>query len=171
LDKVRALPEGAAAGGTISPEPSNKAEIFGRDGKPIGSSGAPQFGLGHDASLPQFSPLKLQTGHWPAGGGQIALDAGTAAREHFKIGDTVAVSTGAKRRYRVTGITTFGGVNSLGSATMAIWDLPTAQGLLHKQGRFDGISIAAKAGTSKDALLRAVRPLVPASLQVKTAQQ
>jgi putative ABC transport system permease protein len=172
LTKVRALPEVAAAGGTISPEPSNKAEIFGRDGKPIGSSGAPQFGLGNDASLPRFSPLKLKTGEWPEGPRQVALDAGTAAREHFTVGDTVAVSTlGARRRYEVSGIATFGGVNSLGSATMAIWDLPTAQRLLQKEGRFDGISIAAKKGTSTEELLRAVRPLVPASLEVKDAAQ
>jgi putative ABC transport system permease protein len=172
LAKVRALPEVAAAGGTIAPEASNKAEIFAHDGKPVGSNGAPQFGLGHDASLPQFSPLKLTAGRWPAGSGQVALDAGTAASENFKVGDTVAVSTlGARRRYQVTAIASFGGVNSLGSATMAIWDLPTAQKLLHKHGRFDGISIAARKGTSTDALLRAVRPLVPASLQVKTAAQ
>src|SRR4051812_35231916 len=172
LQKVRALPEVAAAGGTIAPAPSNKAEIFGRDGKPIGSSDAPQFGLGHDASLPQFSPLRLTTGRWPAGPRQVALDAGTAADQHFKVGDTVAVSTlGAKRRYEVTGIATFGAVNSLGNATMAIWDLRTAQALLDKKGRFDGISIAAKAGTSGDELLRAVRPLVPASLEVKDAAQ
>ena len=172
LTKVRGLPEVAAAGGTIAPEPSNKAEISGRDGKPIGSDGAPQFGLGNDASLPQFSPLKLKTGQWPRGPRQVALDAGTAATEHFKVGDTVAVTTlGAKHRYDVTGIATFGGVNSLGSATMAIWDLSTAQKLLHKEGRFDGISIAAKKGTSTDELLRAVRPLVPASLEVKDAEQ
>ncbi len=172
LTKVRALPEVAAAGGTIAPAASNKAEIFGRDGKPIGSSDAPQFGLGHDASLPQFSPLRLTAGRWPAGPRQVVLDAGTADHEHFKVGDTVAVSTlGAKRRYEVTGIATFGAVNSLGNATMAIWDLPTAQALLDKKGRFDGISIAARQGTSPDALIGAVRPLVPASLQVKSAEQ
>src|ERR687886_238624 len=172
LTRVRALPEVASAGGTIAPTASNKAEIFGRGGKPVGTGDAPQLGLGNDASLPQFSPLKLTTGTWPAGPGQVALDADTAAKENFKVGDTVMVSTlGVKRRYRVTGIATFGGVNSLGSATMAIWDLPTAQTLLHKDGRFDGISIAARKGTSTDALLRAVRPLVPASLEVKTAAQ
>jgi putative ABC transport system permease protein len=172
LQKVRALPEVAAAGGTIAPAASNKAEIFGTDGKPIGSGDAPKFGLAHDASLPQFSPLKLTTGRWPEGARQVALDAGTAADEHFEVGDTVAVSTlGVKRRYKVTGIATFGTVNSLGNATIAIWDLPTAQTLLDKKGRFDGISIAAKAGTSPDDLIRAVRPLVPASLQVKNAEQ
>src|SRR4051812_42939446 len=172
LTKVRALPEVASAGGTIAPVASNKAEIFGRDGKPVGSADAPQFALGTDASLPQFSPLELKTGQWPEGPRQVALDAGTAADENFKVGDTVAVSTlGAKRRYELTGIATFGAVNSLGNATMAIWDLPTAQRLLDKKGRFDGISIAAKAGTSTDELLRAVQPLVPASLEVKDAAQ
>jgi putative ABC transport system permease protein len=172
LAKVRALPEVAAAGGTIAPIASNRAEIFGRDGKALGSGDAPKFGLGNDASLPQFSPLKLKTGQWPEGSKQVALDADTAAAQHFAVGDTVTVATlGAKHRYTVTGIATFGGLNSLGGATIAIWDLPTAQTLLDKRGRFDGISIAAKNGTSPAELIRAVQPLVPASLEVKDSQQ
>jgi hypothetical protein len=107
LAKVRALPEVAAAGGTIAPTASNTAKIIGRDGKPVGSGDAPQFGLGNDASLPQFSALKLKTGEWPQGTGQVAIDADTAAAEHLRVGDTVAVSTlGTKRRYRVTGLAT-----------------------------------------------------------------
>jgi putative ABC transport system permease protein len=172
LAEVQALPEVGAAGGTIAPIESNEAKIIGRDGKDIGSGGAPQFGLGNDASQPQFSPLKLKTGQWPEGPKQVALDAGTAADQNFKVGDTVTVSTlGSKSRYEVTGIATFGDVDSLGGATMAIWDLETAQALLHKEGRFDGISIAAKEGTSSDELVSAVQPLVPASLEVKDSQQ
>jgi putative ABC transport system permease protein len=172
LARVRALPEVEAAGGTIAPIESNAAEILGRDGKPLGTSGAPQFGLGNDASLPQFSPLKLKAGAWPRGARQVAIDADTAAGENFRIGDTVTVSTrGAERRYEVTGIATFGGLDSLGGATIAIWDMPTAQTLLDKQGRFDGISIAAKDGTSAEELIRAVQPLVPASLEVKGSEE
>src|SRR3954462_7314830 len=172
LTKVRALPEVAAAGGTIAPNESTHAEILGRDGKPVGSGDAPQFGLGNDASLPQFNPLELKTGQWPEGPTQVALDADTAAGEKFRVGDTVTVSTlGAKHRYEVTGIATFGGLNSLGGATIAIWDMATAQKLLDKEGRFDGISIAAKDGTSSEQLIRAVQPLVPASLEVKNAEQ
>jgi putative ABC transport system permease protein len=172
LEKVRALPEVEAAGGTIAPIASNSAKIFGRDGKAVGSGGAPQFGLGNDASLPQFSALKLKSGQWPEGPGQVALDADTAAGQNFTVGDTVTVATlGAKHRYEVTGIATFGGVDSLGGATIAIWDLPTAQKLLDKEGRFDSISIAAKDGTSSAELVRAVQPLVPASLEVKDAAQ
>src|SRR6185436_15349645 len=64
--------KGSESGAATVPA-SNKAEIFGRDGKPIGSSDAPQFGLGHDASMPQFSPLRLTTGRWPVGPRQVAL--------------------------------------------------------------------------------------------------
>ena len=172
LAQVRALPEVEAAGGTIAPIASNSAKVFGRDGKAVGSGGAPQFGLGNDASLPQFSALKLKTGQWPEGSGQVALDADTAAGQNFRVGDTVTVATlGAKHRYEVTGVATFGGVDSLGGATIAIWDLPTAQKLLDKEGRFDSISIAAKDGTSSAELVRAVQPLVPASLEVKDSEQ
>ncbi len=172
LAKVRALPDVASAGGAIAPIASNRAEIFGRDGKAIGSGGAPQFGLGNDASLPQFSPLELKTGQWPEGSKQVALDADTAAAQNFRVGDTVTVATlGAKHRYEVTGSATFGGLDSLGGATIAIWDLPTAQTLLDKRGRFDSISIAAKEGTSSAELIRAVQPLIPASLEVKDAGQ
>ena len=83
LAQVRALPEVEAAGGTIAPNQSNQAEIFGRDGKAVGTEGAPQFGLGNDASQPQFSPLQLKTGQWPQGPQQVALDADTAAAENF----------------------------------------------------------------------------------------
>src|SRR3954462_3881729 len=143
LAQVRALPEVKSAGGTIAPIASNRAEIFGRDGKAVGSGGAPQFGLGNDAALPQFSPLKLKTGQWPQGSKQGAIDTDTAAAQHFKVGDTVTVATlGAKHRYKLTGIATFGGLNSLGSATIAIWDLHTSPTMLAHRGRFDGLSLA-----------------------------
>ena len=41
--------------------------------------------------------------------------------------------------------------------------MDTAQEVLHKQGVFDGISVAAKDGTSSAELVRAVKPLVPPS--------
>src|SRR5687767_5216671 len=172
LAQVLALPEVEMAGGTIAPNESNHAEILGRDGKAVGSGGAPQFGLGYDASQPQFSPLKLKAGQWPQGPRDVALDAGTAAGEKLAVGDAVVVSTlGTRHRYEVTGIASFGGLDSLGGATMAIWDMPTAQTLLNKEDRYDGISIVAKEGTSSDELVRAVQPLVPASLEVKDSEQ
>ena len=172
LEKVQALPEVAAAGGTIGGDDSSKAEIIGRDGKPLSTGGAPAMGLGYDAEHPQFSPLKLSSGAWPRGPDQVVVDAGTAGDEKLAPGDSVqVVALGQKHRYEVTGVATFGEVKSLGGATMAVFDMPTAAAVLHKDGVYDGISIAAKEGTSPAALVSAVEPLVPNQLEVKDSRQ
>jgi putative ABC transport system permease protein len=169
---VRDLPEVEAAGGTIAADESNKSEILGKDGKVVGGGGgAPTFGLAYDTSQPQFSPLELSQGHWAQGPTQVVIDKGVAEKADFHVGDTVRVNTlGVTKPYEVTGIATFGDVDSLGGATMAIFDVRTAQTLLHKQGVYDGISIQAKDGTSPAALVKAVEPIVPSSLQVKDAK-
>ena len=172
LEKVRSLPEVAAAGGTIAANDANKSEIIGHDGKVLGGAGgAPTLGLAHDESQAQFSPLKLDSGDWAEGAGQVVVDAGTAEKGEIAVGQTVKVATlGVTKPYEVTGIATFGDVDSLGGATMAVFDLPTAQALLHKEGLYDGISIQARDGVEPAALVKAVEPLVPDSLQVQDAK-
>src|SRR4051812_43440408 len=64
LTQVQALPEVAAAGGTIAIDESNKAEIIGRDGNPAGSGTAPRLALANDTAQPQFSALELKSGDW-----------------------------------------------------------------------------------------------------------
>ena len=58
---------------------------------------------------------------------------------HFKVGDTIRVAGNgpATARTRITGIATYGSVDSLGGASLAIFDLPTAQELFKKDGQFD----------------------------------
>jgi putative ABC transport system permease protein len=165
LAKVRALPEVQAAGGQISPQESNVADVIGRDGK---KAAMESVGGSIDPANARFSPLALKTGSWPAGAEQVAIDAGTAAKERYRVGDPVVVSTlGKKHTYTLSGTVSFGGVDSLGFASVATWDIQTAQTLLDREGRFDGISMAAKEGTSVAELVRAVKPLLPATLQVK----
>jgi putative ABC transport system permease protein len=172
LGQVRELPEVEAAGGTIAADESNKSEVIGKDGKVIGGAGgAPTFGLAYDTAQPQFSPLELQSGAWAKGASQVVVDAGTADKGKLAVGDTVKVATlGVTKPYEITGIATFGDVDSLGGATMAIFDVPTAQALLHKEGVYDGISLQAKDGTSPAELVKSVEPLVPDSLQVVDAK-
>ncbi|MDF2733234.1 MAG: hypothetical protein K0S92_1872, partial [Desertimonas sp.] len=172
LEKVRSLPEVGEAAGTIAANDANKSEIIGSDGKKLGGAGgAPTLGLAHDESHEQFSPLKLKSGAWAKGTGQVVVDAGSAEKGDIAVGETVKVATlGVTKPYEVTGIATFGDVDSLGGATMAIFDLPTAQSLLHKEGSYDGISIQAADGVEPAALMKAVEPLVPASLQVQDAE-
>ena len=165
LAEIRKLPGVAAAGGTVSPTGSNSADIIGRDGKAVAQQ---SLGTSIDAANPQLSPLRLKTGAWPSGPRQVVIDAGTAKSEHYAVGDAVRVATpGKTASYRMTGTAAFGTVDSVGLGSIAVWDLPTAQSLLERKGRFDSISIAAKDGTSAAALVRAVRPLVPSTLEVK----
>jgi putative ABC transport system permease protein len=167
LTKVRALPQVAAAAGEVSPQDAHAADIIGRDGK---KAAMESVGGSYDPAYARFSPMALKTGAWAHGPDQVVIDAGTAAKQRFKVGDSVRISTlGTKRSYRITGTLTFGGVDSLGFASVAAWDVRTAQSLLHRVGRFDSISIAARPGTSPAELVRAVQPLVPATLQVKDA--
>src|SRR5215217_4902690 len=164
LTEVRALPEVEAAGGAVSPADSSAADIIGRDGEVLAGE---SIGLSFDADNPQFSPLELKTGDWPAGADQVAIDAGTADKEGYGVGDTVEVATASgTRSYRISGTASYGEVDSLGFGSIVAWDVETAQAVLDRDGRFDQISIAAADGTSPDELLRAVRPLVPDTLEV-----
>ncbi len=164
LTKVRALPEVEAASGDVSPQEANTADIIGKDGKAVARESS---GVSYDAANARFNPLKLKTGEWPQGDKQVVIDAGTAAKEHYRVGDTVKVATGGQTRpYELTGIVSFGDVDSLGFASIAAWDVKTAQTLLGREGRYDSVSIAAKSGTSAAELVKAVQPLVPKNLEV-----
>jgi putative ABC transport system permease protein len=165
LSKVRALPEVEAAGGTVSPAEVNAADIIGTDGKAVAQE---SVGTSIDPANARFSPLKLKTGAWPAGADQVAIDAGTAKKQHYAVGDAVQVKTAAgKAQYRITGTVSYGDVDSLGFGSIAAFDLETAQHVLDREGQFDSISLAAKDGTSPAELVRAVRPLLPSTLVVK----
>ena len=144
LAKVRALPEVEAAGGTVSPEEANPPTSSARTARP---SPGRASASATTPPTPRFSPLKLKTGEWAEGPDQVVIDAGTAAKQHYEPGDTVVVSTlGEQHTYEVTGTASFGDVDSLGFASIAAWDVETAQKLLHSEGRFDTISLAAKDG-------------------------
>jgi putative ABC transport system permease protein len=172
LDQIRAVPEvEAAAGGIFDIQSnSNPAQLVDDDGKKIGGAGgSPTFGVGLDASQLRFSPLSLVKGTWARGPEQVVVDANTAGKQDFEVGDSVGIAAlGPVKQYEITGIARFGSVDSIGGATFAVFDVPTAQALFQKEGQFDSISVAAKPGTSPDELVRSLEPLVPASAEVKT---
>jgi putative ABC transport system permease protein len=168
LDKVRALPEVEAAAGEVSPQEANVADIIGPDGK---KAAMESVGGSYDAATAGLSPFKLKTGKAPHGPGQVAIDAGTADKKHYKVGDSVVVSTlGKKHTYRISGTLSYGDVDSLGFASIAAWDVKTAQALLDREGRYDVISVAAKDGTSSAQLVNAIKPLVSSDLEVKDSK-
>ena len=75
------------------------------------------------------------------------------------------------QRFTITGIVKFGDVSSLGGATLAIFDLPTAQKLFDKVGQLDEIDVAAKQGVSPAQLVAEIRPILPPATQVRSGAQ
>ncbi len=171
VGEVSALPDVDAASGSVADETNTK--IIGSDGKAINTQGAPSLGFGIEtgAEVDRFNPLNLVEGTWAEGGGQVVIDAGTADREGFEVGDTIQISTlRPKQAFELTGIAKFGDVDSLGTATFAIFDLPTAQQLLDREGQVDTISVAGREGTTPEQLIDEIQPILPADAQVRSAQ-
>jgi len=167
LARVRALPSVAAAAGGIG----DLAQYVGPNGKVLNGHGAPGLAFSVSANDQRFNPLTLLSGAWPTGPGQVAVDKTTAGKLHVTIGGTVGLLPlgGKVQRFRVTGIAQFG-TSTLGGATLAIFNLPTAQKLFHKQGKLDQIDIALKRGYSTSTLLSQVRSVLPPHTQVQTSE-
>ena len=172
LPKVRALPGVAAAAGSLVDfsGTANTAKLIGEDGEVIAGDN-PTFGFGVDPSQPRFNPLKLAEGSWAAGPDQMVIDVSTAKAHGFAVGDRVGVSSdGPVRTFTVTGLARFGGVDSIGGATIAVFDIPTARTVLGKTG-FDAIQVATAPGVSKAQVEREIAPLLPAAAEVKTGDE
>ena len=168
LGRIRALPSVAQASGGIA----DSAQLVGHDGKVISSHGAPGLAFSYSPSGRRFNPLDLVRGSWPAGPNQVAIDSATATNNNFRIGHTIGVvARGPVQHFRIVGTVRFAGVSSLGGATMAIFTLPEAQLLFHKQGLLDQISVAARPGVSPEGVVKAIKPVLPRSAQVRTGTQ
>jgi putative ABC transport system permease protein len=172
--RIRSLPDVVAAAGSIidlsNGGDSTHARIVGKDGKPLDSNGNPAFGIGVDPSYPRFNPLTLVSGAWAHGPGQVVVDEETATAAGFRVGDAIRVSAnGPIQTYRLTGIARFGDVSTLGGATFAVWDIPTARAALGSKG-YTAVSVAAKSGVSDARLVRELRSVAPSTV-VRTGDE
>jgi len=174
LDRVRANGNVAQASGAIFnlSGVSDSTKLIGKDGKRLGSSQNGQFGFGFDPSAERFNPTSLTSGKWATGPSQIVIDRGTATDNGYSVGDKIgAAARGPVRQYTITGIAKYGKNNSIGGATFAVFDVPTAQALLGKRGQYDTIFVAAKDGVSSQQLVSDLKPSMPANAQIRTGQQ
>ena len=167
LPKVRALPDIAGAIGGVGGE----AQLIGRNGKAIVFGGAPNLGFSVDPTQPRFNSLSLVSGSWPKAN-EVVVDRATASKKDIKIGQTIGVQAqGPVERLRVSGLVKFGAVSTIGGATLAGFDLRTAQHLFDKVGKLDQIRVGAKNGVSNAELLAEIRPILPPETQVKSGNK
>jgi putative ABC transport system permease protein len=166
LARVRALPDVHDALGGVSGSPQLILH-----GKAISFGGAPNIGFSVDPSKPQFSSLTLVSGHWP-GPAQVVVDTNTASKKNLHTGQSIGVqATGAAQRMRISGLVKFGSVSSIGGATLAGFQLATAQRLFGKVGKLDDIRVSARSGVSPQQLVDQIRPILPPATQVRTGAQ
>src|SRR5947209_1530138 len=165
LTRIQRLPEVAVASGGVA----DQVGLVGHNRKVIARGGAPGLAFSYTPAGQRFSPLSLASGHYPAGPDQVDIDAETASKQHYSVGQQIGViARGPEERFTVVGTVKFGGVSSLGGATLALFTLSTAQRLFNKPGQFDQINIDAKRGVSPQQIVGAVRPSLPATAPVRT---
>jgi putative ABC transport system permease protein len=166
LAKVKALPDVDAAIGGVADDSTN---LIGENGKVISFGGAPHLGFSVDPTQARFNSLSLVEGFWPKSG-EVVIDRSTAHKKHIQVGDSIKIEAqGAATPFTVSGLVKFGSSNlDIGGATLAGFDLPTAQKLFKKEGKLDQIRVSRKAGVSEADLLRQIREILPPQTQVRS---
>ncbi len=165
LAKVRALPDVADAAGSVT---SDEARLVSKKGKAIVNGGAPNLGFSVDPRETRFNPLTLVQGRWARGPDEIAIDKATADKQHFMLGDEIGVvARGPQRHFRIVGIAELAQVSSIGGATLAAFDLSTAQSLFEKKGKLDVIRVASRPNVPRAKLLADIRAILPPTAQVR----
>ena len=114
----------------------------------------------------------MKSGAFPQAANEVAIDAATAEDKGYKIGDEVGVvAQGPLKKYKLTGIVSFGGVDSIGAASAAVFSLPGAQDLFDKRGQVDSILVKGDSGVPAADVRDSIQAVLPPTAAVQTAQE
>jgi putative ABC transport system permease protein len=167
LEQIRAVPAVRAAEGSLG----GYAQPVDKHGKAITTGGAPNLGFSW-VNDPDLASVTLTQGHAPSGPTEVAIDAGTAQKYGFELGDPIKVLLqGPSLQATVVGIFRFGSANNLLGATIVSFDPQTAQQTLDGGGNWDDILVAANPGVAPSALATAIQKILPNGYQAQTGQQ
>ncbi|GAB2937549.1 ABC transporter permease [Streptomyces heilongjiangensis] len=155
LAKVERVPGAKSATGVVT----GFTALADQDGKLVGGGFQTQGGNYWGEDDPRYPITK---GRAPRGPDEIAIDAKTAERAGYGVGDTVRLSVdGPVLTPRVSGIFTTDDGNVAAGGSLTLFDTETAQKLFHSEGEYDEITVTAAPGTSQDRLRSAVDAVVP----------
>jgi putative ABC transport system permease protein len=166
LATVRGVPGVAAANGQVT----GYAQFISHDGKAIQTGGAPTLAVSFNPDQ-RFSSLHLIGGAPPTTPDDVVMDAGTAQKYDFSVGQQVRILTaGPTQMFTITGIAEFGTANNLAGATLAAFTLPTAQAIAQETGKLDDINVVTAPGADKPAVQQAIAKVLPSGVEVVTGQ-
>ena len=161
LGRVRRTPGVRVAEGGVG----GYAQLVDKEGEAISPPAAPTIGASW-VDVPELSPLTIRRGRAPSGPTDVVIDAGTAKREEIAVGDRVGVvSQGPAETFTVVGVVGFGQADNLAGATLAAFDLPTAQRVLGSVGKLDTIEVAADDGVPAAVVQRRISTVLPAGTE------
>jgi putative ABC transport system permease protein len=168
LQRVRAIDGVEVATGSVV---DFQTKLLRPDGESVDTGGAPSFAFGIDTApeYDRFNPLNLVEGRWPSGSSEVAVDEGVADDEDLKLGDRIGVAAlGPAQEFEIVGIAKYGDLSSIGGATFAIFDVPTAQALLDKEGQLDSVQVAAAEGTTPEEVTQRIQKELGDDYTVRT---
>jgi putative ABC transport system permease protein len=164
LATVRGVPGVAAAEGEVS----GYAQFIAPDGKAIANGNAPNLSVTFDPD-PQLSSLHLIAGGPPTTSDDVVMDAATAQKYGFTVGQRVRIlSALPTRTFTITGIAEFGDASNLAGATLAAFTLPTAQAIAQEPGQLDDIDVLTAPGADQATVQRAITRVLPPGTEVVT---
>ncbi len=164
LARVRRVPGVAYANGSVT----GYAQYV-VDGNAISGAGQ-AAGISFDPDR-QLSAFQLAAGRAPTSPDDVVMDLATAQKYHFKIGDRVRVLLPATpRTFIISGFLKFGTADNLAGATIAAFDLPTAQELFGLGGRLNTINVLTRPGADQAGVQRAIARTLPRGVEVVTGQ-
>src|SRR2546429_2313192 len=151
---------------------SGYAQFIGKNGKPVTTGGAPTLGVSL-STVPQLQAgTVLREGTRPSGPTEVAIDAHTAQKQGFHVGDKVKILfQGSPQEFTVSGILGFGSADNLAGATLAGFDLATAQKVLNREGVFDQIDVVAAPGVSPQDLRDRIRAAIDPGDEALTGKE
>jgi putative ABC transport system permease protein len=136
--------------------------VVDKDNKVVGGQGPPAIG-GNYSDAPAghgLQGLTLIAGEPPSGPDEVVLDAKTAGRSGYYVGQRVRIVTASEQALlepKLVGILDFPDGGSLNGATFAAFDTPTAQQLfLDGEDAFSDLWVTADDGVSQSRLRDAV---------------
>ncbi|MFS8200680.1 ABC transporter permease [Streptomyces sp. CWNU-52B] len=165
LEKAAKAPGAESAIGVIS----GFTAIADRDGKLVGGGFQSQGGNYWGDKDPRYP---LESGKAPSGPDEVAIDAETARRAGYNVGDTVRLSIdGPVLTPTIAAIFTTNDGNVAAGGSLAVFDTPTAQHLFHRTGAYDEIDVKAAPGTTQATLRANLEKVLPADTTFTTTGQ
>jgi len=164
-DQLLALDEVAAT----EPVLSRYAQLVAPDGDAVRTQGAPTLGVAWTGNEELSGLIIKGEGRPPSGMDEVAIDKATADREGFEVGDRIEVITDTGTYpFTITALVGLGDSDGFAGATVAAWDVETAQQVTGAIGQLDGIDIQLAEGVDPDAATARIEELVPDNTEVVT---